>query len=120
MVIMSSKRRVSRLSKMILSSSVGVGGGVRTGMTVMDEAGDDSINVGIVVPAVVSGVVIVGVGVVGLRGAALPSVALVLSVSGTGFTFLWWVFACWAWKGSIFLRLLLLAWSHREACIGIG
>ncbi len=55
---------------MILSSSVGDGGGV-------------SIDVVIVVPSVISSVIVVGIGVVGLRGVALPFVVLVLSVVGT-------------------------------------
>ncbi len=56
---------------------------------VSDGAGNDSIDVVVVVPSVESGVVVVGVGVgvIGLQGAALPSMALVLSVSGTGFAF---------------------------------
>ncbi len=96
-----------------LSSSVGVGDGVGSGVTVAEEAGDDSIDIGIVVPAVVSGVVVVRVGVVRLRGAALLSMALVLAVSGTGFRSSGWLFASWARKGSIFLGLFLLSWAHR-------
>ncbi len=99
MVIKSSMRRVERLSKMTLSSSVGVGGGV----SIVGKAGDDSINVGVVVSAIISGVVIVGVRVVGLWGAALLSVALVFSVSGTGFRSAGWSFASGVRKGSIFL-----------------
>ncbi len=87
---------------MILSSSVGVGGGVRNRMVASDSAGDDSIEVVVVVPAVVSGVVVVGVGVVGLRGAALPSMVFVLSVLGSGFSLLGWSFACWA-RGGVYL-----------------
>ncbi len=99
---------------MILSSSVGVGGGVRTGMTVTDDVGEDSIDVVVVVPSVVSAIVVVGVGVIRLRGATLPSIALVFSVSGTGFSFSWWSFASWARERSIFLGLFLLSWSHRR------
>ncbi len=85
MVMVSTKRRMTRLSKRILSSSVRVGGGVRSGVTVADEAGDDSIEVVVVVPSVVSAIVVVDIGVVGLWGMALPSVALVLLVLGSGF-----------------------------------
>ncbi len=111
---MSSKSRTVRLLKRFSSSSVRVGGGVRKKTMVSDEAKDDSVDVGVVVPAVVSGVVVVGVGVVGLWCAALPSVALVLSVLGTGLQFSWWSFASWARERSIFLGLLLLSWSHRR------
>ncbi len=114
MVMKSSKRRMERLSKMILSSSVRVGGGVQNGVTVADEAGDDSIDIGVVVPVVVSTVVVMGVGVVGLRGAALPSMAFVLSVSGAGFSFLGWSAVCRWFKQFLFLRLFLLSCLHRR------
>ncbi len=117
MVMASSKRRTARLSKMILSSSVGVGGGVQMGMMVSDDVGEDSIEVVVVVPSIVAAIVVVGVGVVGLRGVALPSVALMFSVSASGFTFSWRTFACWAREWSIFLRLFLLPWSHRGVYI---
>ncbi len=109
-----------RLSKMILSSSVGVGGGVQTGMTVTDDAGEDSIEVVIVVPSVVSAIVVVGVRVVGLWGAALPRVTLVFLVaaafgssasSGGSFFFR-------GFKRSLLLRLLLLSWSYRAGYKG--
>ncbi len=60
-----------RLSKISPSSSVGDGGGV-------------SIEVVVVIPQVIATIVVMGVGVVGLQGVALSSVALVFSVSGTG------------------------------------
>ncbi len=105
-----------RLSKIILSSSVGVGGGVQIGVTVTDEAEDDSIEVVVVVSAVVSGIVVVCVRVIGLRGTALPSMASVLLVSGTGLALSWWSFEGGAREWSIFLRLLLLSWTHRGEC----
>ncbi len=87
---------------MILSSSVGVGGGIQTGIMVTDEAGEDSVEVVVVVPSIVATVVVVGVGVIGLRGAAIPFVVSVLSVA-TGFGFLSGAFACWAFKWSLLL-----------------
>ncbi len=101
---------------MILSSLVRVGGRVQKRRMVSDGAGNDSIDVVVVVPSVESGVVVVrvGVGVIGLQGAALPSMALVLSVSGTGFAFSGRSFACWAREWSFFLGLFLLSMSHRR------
>ncbi len=64
------KEKNGKVVKMILSSSVGVSGRV-------------SIDVVIVVPSIISGVVVVGVGVVGLWGAALSPMMLVFSVAGT-------------------------------------
>ncbi len=64
---------------------------------------DSSIDVVVVVSAVVSSVVVVGVGVVGFWGAALFSMVLVFSVSGTGFGLSGWSFAGWARKGLSFL-----------------
>ncbi len=60
-----------RLSKMILSSSVGVGGRV-------------SIEIVIVISAVEAAIVVVGIGVVGLQGAAMLLVVSMFSVA-TGF-----------------------------------
>ncbi len=54
---------------MILSSSVGDGGGV-------------SIEIVIVISAVVAAVVVMGVGVIGLQGAALLLVMFMLSTTG--------------------------------------
>ncbi len=81
---------------------------------------EDSVEVIAVVPAIVAGVVVMVVRVVGLWGAALPSVALVLSVSGTGFCLSGWSVVCGWFNGSLFLRLFLLPWLHREGCKGRG
>ncbi len=62
-------RRRSRLSKRFLSSSVGVGGGVL-------------IDVVVVVSSVIPTVVVVGVGVVGLRCSAPSLVVSMFSVAG--------------------------------------
>ncbi len=70
---------------------------------VSGDSREGSVEVVVVVPSVVAAVVVVGVRIVGLWGTALPAVAFVLSVSGAGFGFSGWTFACWAWKGSIFL-----------------
>ncbi len=85
-----------RLSKRILSSSVGVVGGVL-------------IDVGVVVSAVVLAVVVVGVRVVGLGSVTLLSVVLMFSGSG--------VFGSSASFGGPFgflgvAGLFLLSWSH--------
>ncbi len=117
MVMMSSKRRVARLSKMILSSSVRVGGGVRMGRIVMDDAGEDSVEVIVIVPVVISGVVVMVVRVVRLGGAAVFFMVSVFSVA-TGFALSSRAFACWAFKRSFLLQLFLLSWSHRAGCIG--
>ncbi len=91
-------------------------------ITVTDDMGEDSVEVVIVVPSVVATIIIVGVGVVGLRGAALPLVVLVLSVamalgsstsSGRAFVFQ-------RFKGAFLLRLFLLSWSHGAGCTGRG
>ncbi len=91
---------------MILSSSVGDGGRV-------------SIEIVVVVSAVVTAVVIVGVGVIGLWGAALFSKMFVLPVS--------WVFGSFASFGGSFgfsgvTGLFFLSRSHkglsRRHCYG--
>ncbi len=105
MVMSSSKRRALRLSKLILSSSVGVGGGVQTGMLVTDDAGEDSIDVVVVVSSVVAAIVVVGVGVVRFRGMALPLVLFVLSVAVTfgSSTSASGSIRFWGFKSSLFL-----------------
>ncbi len=65
----SSKRRLTRLSKISWSSSVGDGGGV-------------SIEVVVVVPSVVPAIIVVGVRVVGFGCSTLPFVVSMFSVSG--------------------------------------
>ncbi len=89
---------------MILSSSVGDGGRVL-------------IEIVVVISAVVAAVVIMGVRVVGLWGAALFSVMFVLSATGYfGFsTRFGGAFSFF--EGSV---LLLLSWLHEEECRGIG
>ncbi len=118
MVMTSLKRRMVRLSKMILSSSVGVGGGVRMGIIVTEDAGDDSIEVVVVVSPVISSVIVVGVRVVGLRGAAMLFVVSVFSA--TGFSLSGQLFVFRGFKRSLFLRLFLLSWSHRGGYRGRG
>ncbi len=73
MVMRSSKRSVARLSKMILSSSVGVGGGVWCSRTVSGDGDNCLVEVVVVVSPVVAAVVVVRVGVIRLWGAALSS-----------------------------------------------
>ncbi len=87
-------------------------------MIVTEDAGDDSIEIVVVVPAIVSTVVVVGIGVVGLRGVALPSVVLVFSILGSGFGFSGVAVVDRWFKRSLFLRLFLLSWSHRIGCKG--
>ncbi len=95
--MISSKRRSVRLSKIILSSSVGDGGGVL-------------IEVVVVVSAVISAVVVMGVRVVRLWGTALFSMVLVLSATGYfGFSARFGG-ALSFFEGSV---LLLLSWSHK-------
>ncbi len=88
---------------MILSSLVGDGSGV-------------SIDVVIVIPSIVSGVVVMGIGVIGFGGAALLPVVFVLSAAGLlGFSA--------RFSGSFSVSesvLFLLSWSHRGGCRGIG
>ncbi len=59
-----------RLSKRILSSSVGVGGGV-------------SIEIVVIISAVEAAVVVMGIGIVGFWGSAPFPMMSVLSVAGT-------------------------------------
>ncbi len=66
-----SKRRVTRLSKRLLSSSVRDGGRV-------------SIEVIVVISPIVPAIVVVGIGVVQFWGAALLVVILVFAVAGAG------------------------------------
>ncbi len=82
---------------MILSSSVGDGGGV-------------SIEIVVLISTVIAAVVVMGVGVVGLRGAALLLVVLVLAAAG--------VFGSSARFGGSFnflavVGVLLSSWLHK-------
>ncbi len=88
----------------------------------MEDAGDDSIDVVVVISPVVPAIIVVGVRVVGLQGAAMFSVVFVfvgaggfLSSASSGGSLLLRRF-----KSSLFLRLFLLSWSHKEEYRGKG
>ncbi len=103
----SSKRRVARLSKRILSSSVRDGGGV----SICGAVVKGLVEVGVVVSAVVSIVVVLRVGVIGFGGAAL---SLVVSVFlGSGF-FGSATFLCGLFSLSGVVGLFLLSRSHER------
>ncbi len=92
---------------MTLSSSVGDGGGVL-------------IEVVVIVPAVVSAVVVVGVGVIEFGGTALSPVVSVFSAPW----FPWFLCSSAGFGGWVglsgFTVLLLLPWSHKEEYREIG
>ncbi len=101
------KEENGEVSKMILSSSVGDGGGVL-------------IKVVVVVSAVVPTIIVVGVRVVELGSVALSFVISVLPAPW----FSWFLCPSASFGGCVGLSgitvLLLLPWLHKEECRGIG